>query len=1022
MAVDWAPDGRAFIAEKPGRLKVVAPGAETATLLLDISDRVNSNGDRGLEGVAVDAAFATNGFVYLAYVYELDPMVADSDGPMVSRVTRIRVLPDGTLENPSDPETVILGTYDEGPCPPAANNLDCMPADSTAHMIGTVRADPDGTLWVGHGDGASFGSVDPRALRALDEQSLAGKILHVDRNGQGLPGHPFCPANANLSDACTKVYAKGFRNPYRFHFRPSGGLSAGDVGWNTREEIDLPSPGKSYGWPCYEGTMRTPGYEDLAQCEPFYEREGTPQAEQPPVYDYGRNDGGSVIGGPTYTAEGYPDAYKGSIFFGDYVTYTLRRLSFDAGGAPVVSTFATDWIGTDLEIGPGGDLHVVDFGTGAPGDGSLRRVVFTPGDASPVAVAGATPRSGDPPLTVQFDGSGSSDPDGGALTYDWDFGDGSPHSSSPNPSHTYTSVGSFTARLRVTDPGGLTGSATVPITSGRPPEATIEAPAPGSLYRDGDTIQLRGSATDEGSPLPASALSWSVKLRHLEHDHSVQDFTGVAEASFQAARDHDADSHYVITLRATDASGLTSSRTVTIRPQAVTARLDSLPPGAPVSYGGRSAAAPYSQPTAIGYDTTVSAAGRFISGGRPFYFDRWSDGGARIHDVRVPAGDLTLLATYVEDTAAGGATTASSTQSPEYDPARAVDGDPATRWSSTFRDGEHWQVDLGSVRTIDRVELDWESAYPSRYRILTSRGGERFGQAAEQEIASPGEHTTAFAARNARYVRIQSVTRATPWGISLREARVLGPADDAALGPADPSPPPAAPSPQGPRPDPRDGYTRTVLATGGLIALYGLGEPGGAVMEARGRRDGRYLGRPRRVESLIAALGDGGARIFDGRDDGADLNPNRVGTPRRISVEAWVKPGRAGREQYVVTDARRPGADGFALLLDRAGRPRMTVGTRRGTATAVGAPRLGPGRTRHLVGTFDGRRVRLWVDGVLRGSRRAPGAIAWRRGRDLRLAGPPGRGRRFRGGLDEVALYRRALGPAQVRSHFRARR
>ena len=102
-----------------------------------------------------------------------------------------------------------------------------------------MRSAPDGTLWVGSGDASSFNDVDPLAFRTYNTQSMAGKIMHIDRNGQGLPGHPFCTANGNLSQVCTKIWAGGFRNPFRFKLRPGGGLTVGDVGWGTTEEVDF---------------------------------------------------------------------------------------------------------------------------------------------------------------------------------------------------------------------------------------------------------------------------------------------------------------------------------------------------------------------------------------------------------------------------------------------------------------------------------------------------------------------------------------------------------------------------------------------------------------------------------------------------------------------------------------------------------------------------------------------------------------------------------------------------------------
>jgi predicted protein tyrosine phosphatase len=125
--VTWAPDGRLFIAEKHGVVKVVNPGSNTASVLLDISDHVNDSVDRGLLGLTVDSDFASNGYLYLLYVNEHNPL--DVDGRKTSRLTRVTVNADNTLENPTSPETVILGQYADGPCPPPDNTLDCIPAD-----------------------------------------------------------------------------------------------------------------------------------------------------------------------------------------------------------------------------------------------------------------------------------------------------------------------------------------------------------------------------------------------------------------------------------------------------------------------------------------------------------------------------------------------------------------------------------------------------------------------------------------------------------------------------------------------------------------------------------------------------------------------------------------------------------------------------------------------------------------------------------------------------------------------------
>ncbi len=128
-----------------------------------------------------------------------------------------------------------------------------------------------------------------------------------------------------------------------------------------------------------------------------------------------------------------------------------------------------------------------------------------------------------------------------------------------------------------------------------------------------------------------------------------------------------------------------------------------------------------------------------------------------------------------EDVARNRAAIASSTYPASALPRNAVDGDPRTRWASPHADRHWWQVDLGAVRRIDEVRVDWERAFASRYRISTSADGARFSTAAEATIGRPGPATTRFAPRSARYVRIAGLRRATRWGTSFWDVQVLGP-------------------------------------------------------------------------------------------------------------------------------------------------------------------------------------------------------------------------------------------------------
>jgi glucose/arabinose dehydrogenase/PKD repeat protein len=656
-ALDWAPDGRMFVAEKAGRVRVVtAGGTLLSTPLLDISDHVHPSGDRGLLGIAVDSSFASNRYLYLLYTY--DTSSSHPTGPKTSRLTRVTV----NSNNTASSETVLVGTIGAAPCPAPSNSTDCIPSDGGSHSIGTVRSAPDGTIWAGSGDGSDYGGVDERALRTHDEQSFAGKLIHVDRNGRGLGGHPFCPSEADLTKVCTKVWAKGFRNPFRFSLRPSGLPAVGDVGWGSAEELNLAQPGRNYGWPCYEGRSRVGGYSGFSTCTALYSKEGTSAGVTFPDYFYSHSgDGAAIIGGPTYTGGPYPDEFDGDLVFGDYVRGFIKRMEFDSAGKPAgTKDFATGWYGVDLQL-RGGELYYTDFGDGSRGQGSVRRIVYSPNNKSPVAVAEATPTVGTPPLTVKFKGSASSDPEGGTLRFDWDFGDGTAHSTSKDPSHSYGKTGEFDARLKVTDPAGAGATATVHISVGNTaPVASITAPAEGAQYRAGMPVTLSGTGTDkEDGTLADSKLSWHIVLVHADHAH---DFitVGGRSASFTPATDHDADSYYRVTLTATDSKGLASSKTVTIVPQTVNLDISSVPPGAPLTYAGYpQTAAPYVTRAAVGFLTTVSAAERVSVNGRQFVFASWSDGGAISHDITIPAQDVALVARY-RDTGpapfAGGAT------------------------------------------------------------------------------------------------------------------------------------------------------------------------------------------------------------------------------------------------------------------------------------------------------------------------------------------------------------------------------
>jgi glucose/arabinose dehydrogenase/PKD repeat protein len=319
----------------------------------------------------------------------------------------------------------------------------------------------------------------------------------------------------------------------------------------------------------------------------------------------------------------------------------------DAPPPPTLATFLAGAAGpVDLKIGPGGDLFYVDLD-----GGTIRRIQFGDANQLPTAVIQASPQSGAPPLTVTFDGTGSSDPDGDPLAYSWDlngdgiFGD----STAAQATFTYTASGSYTVRLTVTDSPGASNTATVVITVGTRPVATIDTPPATAAWKVGDAISFSGHATDaEDGNLPASGLSWSLILHHCPsncHTHPLQNFLGVANGTFPAP-DHEYPSHLELRLTATDSSGLTDTKSVLLFPQAVALTFQSSPSGLQLTVGSSSSATPFSRTVIIGSNNSVSAPSPQSLGGTTYGFTSWSDGGAQSHNFVAGPDPATYTATY----------------------------------------------------------------------------------------------------------------------------------------------------------------------------------------------------------------------------------------------------------------------------------------------------------------------------------------------------------------------------------------
>ena len=462
-AVKFARDGRVFVAEKSGLIKVFANLSDTTpTVFADLRTNVHNFWDRGLLGLELHPDFPTTPYVYVLYSLDAPiggvaprwgvagmttdpcptPPGATADGCVVgARLSRLTASGNAAV----GPEIVFLEDW-------------CQQYPS--HSIGSLAFGSDGALYVSGGDGASFnfvdygqdgGPVNPcgdppvgeggtqtppsaegGALRSQDREvtgdptGFSGTVLRIDPiTGEALPNNPLAGGLFTDDD---RIIAYGLRNPFRITIRPgTHEIWIGDVGQGSWEEINRivsPTDGsvRNFGWPCYEGAGRQSGYDaaNLDICEKLYAGAGF-TAVTPPYYTYSHSQpvvanetcpvGGSSISGLAFYGQGtYPSQYHGALFFADYSRDCIWAMLPGASGLPDPTRRLTFVAGASnpvqLTIGPSGDLFYVDL-TG----GRIMRVQYK----APKAVAAATPSSGSAPLAVSFTSAGSADPDDSSL-------------------------------------------------------------------------------------------------------------------------------------------------------------------------------------------------------------------------------------------------------------------------------------------------------------------------------------------------------------------------------------------------------------------------------------------------------------------------------------------------------------------------------------------------------------------------------------------------------------------------------
>jgi glucose/arabinose dehydrogenase len=339
--MEFAPDGRLFVAEQAGRVRIAKPdGTGTLATFLDISTKVDSTGERGLLGLTFDPRFSTNGYLYLHYTRK-----ATSSTPAHNRVVRVRARGEKVV---SGSERLIL----------RLENL----SSATNHNGGAIHFGEDGKLYVAVGENAN-------GENAQSLGNLKGKILRINKSGTIPTDNPFYNASSGKNRA---IWALGLRNPFKFAIQPTmdtttGHIYINDVGEGAWEEINEGAAGANYGWNIHEGPESDPQYVA-------------------PIFAYGHGSdppattGCAITGGTFYnpTTGQFPSGYVGDYFFADLCSGWIR--SFDPS-TKEASDFASGIEGpVDLEVSKEGELYYLSRGNSS-----------TAGSASKIRYSGGNP-------------------------------------------------------------------------------------------------------------------------------------------------------------------------------------------------------------------------------------------------------------------------------------------------------------------------------------------------------------------------------------------------------------------------------------------------------------------------------------------------------------------------------------------------------------------------------------------------------------------------------------------------------
>lgn len=602
-ALAHAPDGRIFIAERDGDVKVLQNGNVTTVHTV----ATTTANEQGLLGITLHPQFATNGRFYIFYtnpaatVHYLDMVTITSDN-RVTASTRVMQF---------DP--IINGFHNGG-----------------AILF------KDGLLYVAIGE-----SNSPEQATMLD--TYRGKILRLTEDGLPAPGNPYYN-ETGASRQKRSIWAIGMRNPWKMALDPlSGKIFVVNVGGDYEEINDVTAPDASknynYGWD-QNG------------------RSGPQQAANTiqPVFAYGHDGWGCAITSGVFfnpPVTKWPAQYRNRFYFSDWCANWFRSVDATNPGSGGYQEFASDGFNSILgtSVGIDGNLYYIKYNT----TGSVWRIEYDTTQLPNVVnqPASQTVFATDK-VVFSISASGAQ-----PFTYQWQKNDVNIAGATSN---VFTINAASTAdaanyRCIVSNSAGTDTSAEAKLTVkpfDAPPVPHITKPLSSFTWKVGDPVAFVGTATDtEDGAIPAAAYHWEVRFYHEDNPQSLHYHPGpvipdgVTAGTFTADNGGETSPNVWlrVLLTVTDSQGRTGTDSVDIQPNKVVLTADANVPGLQLVMGTQGTA-PFSKTFVVNTVFTLQAITPQVVDTAFYEFSSWSNGGAAEQSLRVPAANTTFKATY----------------------------------------------------------------------------------------------------------------------------------------------------------------------------------------------------------------------------------------------------------------------------------------------------------------------------------------------------------------------------------------